>query len=82
YFHVSVLIIRWHEHIGDMPGYSEDARLQTIILDLFHYDFDVFKLDNAKKPWNQLNFALANFMHQYDGPDNLLIVYCTGNGVL
>ena len=58
------------------------TRLTEIFKGKFGYECDIVKLNNSKRPQNQLDAAIQNHRNEYDGPNNLLIVYYTGHGTV
>ena len=54
--------------------------LDQLLREGFNYSTQIVEIDNKTKPQHQLNKAVTNFVSDYDGPHNLLIVYYTGHG--
>lgn len=45
----------------------------------FHFETDFYQIPSVK--WETaLNTKVANFVHEYDSPDNMVIVYYAGHG--
>ncbi|KAF2260730.1 hypothetical protein CC78DRAFT_584513 [Lojkania enalia] len=84
YLSVAVLIVRWHEDVDDMRnGHDDEIRkLTNLFRGRFNYICEQVKLETSKNPQNELNFAISQHIRNYDGPNNLLIVYYTGHGRL
>lgn len=53
--------------------------LHKILDQGFHYETDFYQIPSAK--WETaLNTKIANFVHEYNSPDNMVIVYYAGHG--
>lgn len=45
----------------------------------FHFETEFFQIPSLKSE-TALNTKVANFVHEYDSPDNMVIVYYAGHG--
>lgn len=53
--------------------------LRKIFAKDFHFETDFYEIPSVK--WETaLNTKVANFVHEYDSPDNMVIVYYAGHG--
>ncbi|MCJ1387135.1 hypothetical protein MMC17_010264 [Xylographa soralifera] len=80
YQNVAVLIIKWCEALDELKSADEVKRLNLLLQKGFNYSTQIVEIDNETKPQHQLNSAITNFISEFDGPHNLLIVYYTGHG--
>lgn len=58
--------------------------LESLFKNRFHYETNIVELDiaGATQPNTQLSEHLSSFIRIHDGPNNLLIIYYSGFGVL
>ena len=62
---------------------SQIARLKQLLGERFNFDVSSeVRLHANKKPQHILNKAITDHIANFDGPNNLLIIYYTGHGVL
>jgi len=86
YHSVEVLLLCWDEKCVDMATQDEVDKLKTIFEDKFGYHATIAKLSHEKlgaegrRLQVQVNFEVAKFVKDHDGPNNLLIVYYAGHG--
>ncbi|MCJ1393263.1 hypothetical protein MMC18_006135 [Xylographa bjoerkii] len=80
YQNVAVLIIKWCKELDELNSADEVETLDQLLRGGFNYSTQTVEIDNKNKPQHQLNKAVADFVCDYDGPHNLLIVYYTGHG--
>lgn len=53
--------------------------LHKIFAEDFHFETEFFQIPSEK--WETaLNTKVANFIYEYDSPDNMVIVYYAGHG--
>ncbi|KAL1645886.1 hypothetical protein SLS61_008147 [Didymella pomorum] len=81
YLSVSVLIIKWADELDELKTKAEVQELDTLFRNRFHYTTEIVELNMKGKPQLQLKSRVSKFIEDYDGPNNLLIVYYTGHGV-
>ena len=84
YKHVHVLLLYWHESCGDMSTEEEVDELKAVFEHLFQYHTEKAPLvagSGGRKVQTTINRIVSTFIDQYDGPDNLLIVYYAGHGM-
>ena len=55
-------------------------KLSELFQESFKYSTEIVELSTTSKPQLQLNCAIMNFVHRFNGPHNLLIIYYTGHG--
>ena len=63
-----------------METEDEVNRLEAVLKDDFHYETQIEYLDNREGLQLWVNFRVARFAQENDGPNNLLIVYYAGHG--
>ncbi|KAL9006286.1 MAG: hypothetical protein Q9188_000943 [Gyalolechia gomerana] len=82
YQNVEVLILCWAEHSSDFDTKEEVSKLKSVLEEGFRYHVTVVRLDAKaeKRLQVQVNAEVAGFVGNYDGPNNLLIVYYAGHG--
>ena len=54
-------------------------RLERIFRDLFHFEIQNFRIPSFKSDTALLD-AVSRFAHEYNSPDNLMIIYYGGHG--
>ncbi|OAL47996.1 hypothetical protein IQ07DRAFT_646192 [Pyrenochaeta sp. DS3sAY3a] len=84
YLQVAVLVVRWHQDL-DKSWEGHDAeieQLKHLFRDKFNYEYKEIVLGTEKKPELTLCLAIMAHVEEFDGPNNLLIVYYTGHGRL
>lgn len=82
YEKVEVLMLCWEEHSRDFDTTKEVTELSAVFEKGFGYHVTIQRLD-AKRDTRlqiQVNRIVANFVHDHDGPNTLLIVYYAGHG--
>jgi hypothetical protein len=77
---VAVLMISWAEELDDLETKQEVQQLEGVFRDLFHYEVIPREIKKGKRPCLQLTMHLADFVHRFDSPTTLLIVYYAGHG--
>lgn len=62
---------------------KQAQELERVFRNRFRYETETVELNiiKGKKPQLQLNSRISSFAEEYDGPNNLLIIYYTGHGV-
>lgn len=82
YRKVAALFLCWTENSNDLATEDEVNRLRSVLQEQFNYHVQVKSLDNyiEKKLQVRINRILAEFVHEHDGPNTLLIVYYAGHG--
>lgn len=76
YDRVGVLLISWQA--DDLRAWStEIQRLEAIFQEKYHYEVQHYHIP-SEKPVTGLNRKVAEFAYEYDGPNNLAIVYYGG----
>ena len=80
YEKVAVLLMSWAQ--DDLKTAGEVNALKLVLEERFRYHTTMAYLDNNnnKKLQVQLNKKVADFVHEYDGPNTLFIVYYAGHG--
>ncbi|KAH7062258.1 hypothetical protein B0J12DRAFT_232333 [Macrophomina phaseolina] len=78
YAQAAVLIVKWALHLDDLKCLEEVAELDTLFREKFHYETVVVSLEESA-PQHQLLHAISGFLRDFDGPNNLLIIYYTGH---
>jgi len=53
-------------------------RLQTIFKERFHYTTDIFEIPSERSETG-LHKKIADFAHEYNEPNNLMILYYAGH---
>ncbi|KAH7401361.1 hypothetical protein BKA66DRAFT_386649, partial [Pyrenochaeta sp. MPI-SDFR-AT-0127] len=81
YFKVSVLLIKWADDLDELKTGKETYELEALFRDRFHYHTKTIELNIDKKPQHQLNSHVSDFIRDYDGRRNLLVLYYTGHGI-
>ncbi|KAF1939946.1 hypothetical protein EJ02DRAFT_407390 [Clathrospora elynae] len=82
YVKVAVLVLRWHEDIDDYAAGHTTERLKDLFSGRLGYSYKEVKLGTQKNPQNTLRTAISNHIDEHDGPNNLLIVFYTGHGLV
>ncbi|KAJ4299206.1 hypothetical protein N0V90_004450 [Kalmusia sp. IMI 367209] len=82
YLKVAVLLIKWADKLDDLGTREEVEELEGVFRERFNFRTQIVELDGSSKPQYQLNRSLSTFVEEYDGPNNLLIVYYSGHGIL
>ena len=81
YLKAAVLLLCWDQDCVDMATQVEVDKLKAVFEDQFGYSASIAKLSPTKgKLQVQVNKQVADFVHDHDGPNNLLIVYYAGHG--
>ncbi|KAI4086281.1 MAG: hypothetical protein LQ348_002067 [Seirophora lacunosa] len=81
YEKVEVLMLCWEEHSRDFDTTKEVTELSAVFEKGFGYHVTIQRLD-AKRDTRlqiQVNRIVANFVHDHDGPNTLLIVQTSPN---
>ncbi|KAL5121024.1 hypothetical protein ACEQ8H_000873 [Pleosporales sp. CAS-2024a] len=81
YAKVAVLLIKWADDLDELKTRKETLELEALFRDRFHYDTRLIELNVAKSAQLQLDKHVGDFLYDFDGPHNLLIVYYTGHGL-
>ncbi|UPX14577.1 uncharacterized protein EKO05_0005055 [Ascochyta rabiei] len=81
YSHVAVLLVKWAEELDELKTRSELEELAAVFREQFHFHTETVELNVASKPQLQLHRRISTFAAENDGPNSLMIVYYTGNGV-
>ncbi|ATZ46745.1 hypothetical protein BCIN_02g01150 [Botrytis cinerea B05.10] len=84
YREVHVLLLSWDRKDDDLHVEQEVADLESVFRDTFKYKTTqkILQQNPRKHPQAQINLYLAEFVHNYDDPNTLLIVYYAGHGKL
>ncbi|TGO24997.1 hypothetical protein BPAE_0090g00410 [Botrytis paeoniae] len=84
YREVHVLLLSWDRKDDDLHVEQEVADLENVFRDIFKYKTTqkILQQNPRKHPQVQINLYLAEFVHNHDDPDTLLIVYYAGHGKL
>lgn len=77
YDNVYVLLIRWAE--DDLGTEKEINDLDKVFREEYNYSTER-ELIPSHDSHNTLEYMIARFRHNHDGPNNLLIVYYGGHG--
>ena len=77
YAAVNVLLISWKD--DDTNSATEIKQLQTLFKESFNYTTSWYQIP-SKDSQTSLNQLIASFLHNFGGPDNLLIIYYGGHG--
>ncbi|KAI9710485.1 MAG: Phosphatidylinositol-4-phosphate 5-kinase [Bogoriella megaspora] len=80
YRDVAVLLVKWAEHLDQLKCGDEVRDLDELFQNSFKYHTKIVQLHDKCNANLQLHSAFVDFIKQYDGPNNLLIVYYTGHG--
>ena len=86
YHNVEVLLLCWDEKCVDLATQEEVDQLKAVWEVSFGYHATIAKLlpkrlePRGRKIQVQVNCKVAEFVNDYDGPNNLLIVYYAGHG--
>ncbi|KAI9647715.1 hypothetical protein NHQ30_004101 [Ciborinia camelliae] len=81
YCKAHVLLLSWHRDDDDLHVEQEVADLENVFRNIFKYQ-TTQKTLNKQRPQAQINRYLAEFVHEHDDSDTLLIVYYAGHGKL
>ena len=83
YTDVAVLLISWEKDVDDLEVKEEVDRLEELLTKIFNYQCSkaLLRIDTGKSPQVQINMLVGNFVHEYDNPNALLILYYAGHGL-
>ncbi|KAF2138994.1 uncharacterized protein K452DRAFT_310956 [Aplosporella prunicola CBS 121167] len=79
YAQVAVLIVKWADHLDNLNCKDEVVRINGLFRDSFNFETKIVELDIKRKPDHQLHSAMSLFIEEFDGANNLLIIYYTGH---
>ena len=80
YQNISVLIIKWAKEIDQLDSAHEVEQVRQVFSVDFNYPTKVIELNNTTRPQLQLDREVINFVSEFNGLHNLLIVYYSGHG--
>ncbi|KAF7898925.1 uncharacterized protein EAF01_008138 [Botrytis porri] len=84
YREVHVLLLSWDRKDDDLHVEQEVADLENVFRDIFKYKTTqkILQQNPRRHPQAQINLYLAEFVHNHDDQNTLLIVYYAGHGKL